>query len=112
MQGRQHSIKQLDQPLTNRKIDDLDLVRQQGALVVGGRGQAVVMLDWIESGLHGQNQLAINLVTRHGRASIGKRYRFFSTISTSANPPPLPWWDRNMQRIFVTLAPAMGISLA
>jgi hypothetical protein len=64
-----HGIKQIDRLLSNRKIDDLDLVRQQVAFVVGNRRQAVVTLDWTEYGLHGQNRLAINLVTRHGRAT-------------------------------------------
>jgi len=64
-----HGIKQFDRLLSNRKIDDLDLVRQQVALVVGSRRQIVVTMDWTEYGLYGQNRLAINLVTRHGRAT-------------------------------------------
>jgi hypothetical protein len=64
-----HGIKQVDRLLSNRKIDDLDLVRQQVAFVVGSRSTVVVTMDWTEYGLHGQNRLAINLVTRHGRAT-------------------------------------------
>ena len=64
-----HGIKQVDRLLSNRKIDDLDLVRQQVAFVVGSRSTMVVTMDWTEYGLHGQNRLAINLVTRHGRAT-------------------------------------------
>jgi DDE family transposase len=64
-----HGIKQVDRFLSNRKIDDLDLVRQQVAFVVGSRRRIVVTLDWTEYGLHGQHRLAINLVTRHGRAT-------------------------------------------
>jgi hypothetical protein len=64
-----HGIKQVDRLLSNRRIDDLDLVRQHVAFVVGSRRQIVVTLDWTEYGLHGQNRLAINLVTRHGRAT-------------------------------------------
>lgn len=64
-----HGIKQVDRMLSNRKIDDLDLVRQQVAFVVGSRREVVLTLDWTEYGLHGQNRLAINLVTRHGRAT-------------------------------------------
>jgi hypothetical protein len=64
-----HGIKQVDRLLSNRKIDDLDLVRQHVAFVVGDRSWIVVTLDWTEYGLHGQNRLAINLVTRHGRAT-------------------------------------------
>jgi hypothetical protein len=55
--------------LSKSKIDDLDLVRQQVAFVVGSRSRIVLTLDWTEYGLHGQNRLAINLVTRHGRAT-------------------------------------------
>jgi hypothetical protein len=64
-----HGIKQVDRLLSNRKIDDLDLVRQHVAFVVGGRSRIAVTLDWTEYGLHGQNRLAINLLTRHGRAT-------------------------------------------
>ena len=64
-----HGIKQVDRLLSNRKIDDLDLVRQHVAFVVGSRNTVVVTMDWTEYGLHGQNRLAINLVTRHGRAT-------------------------------------------
>ncbi len=64
-----HGIKQVDRLLSNRKIDDLDLVRQQVAFAVGSRNTVVVTMDWTEYGLHGQNRLAINLVTRHGRAT-------------------------------------------
>jgi hypothetical protein len=59
----------VDRFLSNRKIDDLDLVREQVAFVVGSRREIVLTLDWTEYGLHGQNRLAINLVTRHGRAT-------------------------------------------
>lgn len=64
-----HGIKQVDRFLSNRKIDDLDVVRQQVAFVVGNRSRIVLTFDWTEYGLHGQNRLAINLVTRHGRAT-------------------------------------------
>lgn len=64
-----HGIKQVDRLLSNRKIDDLDLVREHVAFVVGGRSSVVLTMDWTEYGLHGQNRLAINLVTRHGRAT-------------------------------------------
>lgn len=64
-----HGIKQVDRLLSNRKIDDLNLIRQHVAFVVGDRSRIVVTLDWTEYGLHGQNRLAINLVTRHGRAT-------------------------------------------
>lgn len=64
-----HGIKQVDRLLSNRKIDDLDLVKQHLGFVVGSRRQIVLTMDWTEYGLHGQNRLAINLVTRHGRAT-------------------------------------------
>jgi hypothetical protein len=64
-----HGIKQVDRLLSNDKIDDLDLVRAHVAFVVGSRSRIVATLDWTEYGLHGQNRLAINLVTRHGRAT-------------------------------------------
>jgi hypothetical protein len=64
-----HGIKQVDRFLSNRKLDDLDLVRQHVVFAVGSRRRIVLTMDWTEYGLHGQNRLAINLVTRHGRAT-------------------------------------------
>jgi hypothetical protein len=64
-----HGIKQVDRFLSNRNIDDLDLVRQYVAFVVADRRHVVLTMDWTEYGLHGQNRLAINLVTRHGRTT-------------------------------------------
>jgi len=64
-----HGIKQVDRLLSNGKIDDLDLIREFVAFVVGSRASVVLTMDWTEYGLHGQNRLAINLVTRHGRAT-------------------------------------------
>jgi hypothetical protein len=64
-----HGIKQFDRLLSNRNIDDVDLARQHLAFVVGQRRRVVLSLDWTEYGLWGQNRLAINLVTRHGRAT-------------------------------------------
>jgi hypothetical protein len=64
-----HGIKQVDRMLSNGNIDDLDLVRAHVAFVVGSRSKVVATMDWTEYGLHGQNRLAINLVTRHGRAT-------------------------------------------
>jgi hypothetical protein len=64
-----HGIKQVDRLLSNDKVDDLDLVRAHVAFIVGQRRKMVATLDWTEYGLHGQNRLAINLVTRHGRAT-------------------------------------------
>ena len=64
-----HGIKQVDRLLSNDKIDDLDLARAHVAFVVGQRRSIVVTMDWTEYGLHGQNRLAINMVTKHGRAT-------------------------------------------
>jgi hypothetical protein len=64
-----HGIKQVDRLLSNGKIDDLDAIRPHVGFVVGGRSRITVTLDWTEYGLHGQHRLAINLVTRHGRAT-------------------------------------------
>lgn len=64
-----HGIKQFDRLLSNRKIDDADLARQHMAFAIGQRRRVVLSLDWTEYGLWGQNRLAINVVTRHGRAT-------------------------------------------
>jgi hypothetical protein len=64
-----HGIKQFDRFLSNEKIDNLDVARGHVAFVVANRRSIVVTLDWTEYGLHGQHRLAVNLVTRHGRAT-------------------------------------------
>jgi hypothetical protein len=64
-----HGIKQFDRFLGNDKIDDVELARRHVAFAVGQRRRVVLSLDWTEYGLWGQNRLAINLVTRHGRAT-------------------------------------------
>jgi hypothetical protein len=64
-----HGIKQFDRFLSNENVDDLDLARAHVAFVVADRRRILVTLDWTEYGLHGQNRLAINLVTSHGRAT-------------------------------------------
>jgi hypothetical protein len=52
--GAKRGIKQVDRLLSNRKIDDLDLVEQHVAFVVGSRRQIVLTLDWTEYGFRFQ----------------------------------------------------------
>jgi len=64
-----HGIKQFDRFLSNRKIKDEDAQAAYVRYVVGRRRQLVATLDWTEHAEDGQHRIALNLVTKHGRAT-------------------------------------------
>jgi len=97
-----HGIKQVDRFLSNRKIDDLDLVRQHVAFAVGSRSRIVLTMDWTEYGLHGQNRLAINLVTRHGRATP----LFWKTVPSAELKGQMAHQEVGLLRILKAVLPA------
>jgi hypothetical protein len=69
--GRQdkHAIKQFSRYLSNDHID-LDIAFEDWVpYLVGARREIVVSLDWTEFALDGHSTIAINLITRHGRAT-------------------------------------------
>src|SRR3954453_22536320 len=64
-----HAVKQVDRLLSNRRIDAWDVFASWVPETVGSRPDIVVALGWADYAADGQGTLALNLVTRHGRAT-------------------------------------------
>jgi hypothetical protein len=64
-----HAIKQVDRLLSNQKVDVWESFARWVPHLVGARREIVVAMDWTEFDRDGQATLALNLVTRHGRAT-------------------------------------------
>jgi hypothetical protein len=64
-----HAVKQVDRLLSNPGIDVWDLFARWVPEIVGPRKSIVVAMDWTDFDADGQATLALNLVTRHGRAT-------------------------------------------
>ena len=64
-----HAIKQVDRLLSNRGIVVWDMFAPWVREVVGPRKEIVVAMDWTDFDADDQTTLALNLVTRHGRAT-------------------------------------------
>ncbi len=64
-----HAIKQVDRLLSNAGVVVWDLFAPWVREVVGRREAIVVAMDWTDFDVDNQATLALNLVTRHGRAT-------------------------------------------
>ena len=64
-----HAVKQVDRLLSNKGIKVWKFFDQWVPHVVGARKEIVVALDWTNFDADGHTTLALNLVTRHGRAT-------------------------------------------
>jgi hypothetical protein len=64
-----HAIKQVDRLLSNTGIKVWSHFAQWVPHVVGARKEIMVALDWTNFDADGHTTLALNLVTRHGRAT-------------------------------------------
>src|SRR5271166_2301406 len=64
-----HAIKQVDRLLSNAGVVVWDLFAPWAREVVGQRKAIVVAMDWTDFDADNQATLALNLVTRHGRAT-------------------------------------------
>jgi hypothetical protein len=64
-----HAVKQVDRLMSNPGIDVWDLFACWVPEIVGSRKSLVVAMDWTDFDADGQATLALNLVTRHGRAT-------------------------------------------
>jgi hypothetical protein len=64
-----HAIKQVDRLLSNQKVDVWESFARWVPHLVGARREMVVAMDWTDFDRDGQATLALNLVTRHGRAT-------------------------------------------
>lgn len=63
------AIKQVDRLLSNMKLSVWELFPLWVAYLLSERSEAVVALDWTEFDKDGHATIALNLLTRHGRAS-------------------------------------------
>ena len=64
-----HAIKQVDRLIGNRGLEVPILLATWVAFCVAKRPKIVVTLDWTEFDADGHSTLALNMVTRHGRAT-------------------------------------------
>jgi hypothetical protein len=64
-----HAIKQVDRLLSNRGIVVWEMFAHWVREVVGACKEIVVAMDWTDFDADDQTTLALNLVTRHGRAT-------------------------------------------
>jgi hypothetical protein len=64
-----HAIKQVDRLLSNQGIDVRDSFAHWVPHMIGVRKQVVVAMDWTDFDRDGQSTLALNMVSRHGRAT-------------------------------------------
>lgn len=64
-----HAVKQVDRLLSNGGVAPWAMFAQWVPEAVGGRKEIVVAMDWTDFDADGQATLALNLVTRHGRAT-------------------------------------------
>lgn len=64
-----HAIKQVDRFLSNKGIDIWSIFQLWVPFVVASRQDIVVALDWTDFDKDGHATIALNMVTRHGRAT-------------------------------------------
>lgn len=64
-----HAIKQVDRLVGNRGLDVPLLLATWVVFCVAKRPKIIVTLDWTEFDADGHSTLALNMVTRHGRAT-------------------------------------------
>jgi hypothetical protein len=64
-----HAVKQVDRLLSNRAIDVWSSFAYWVPFVIGPRTEIRVALDWREFDAGDQSTIALNMITRHGRAT-------------------------------------------
>jgi hypothetical protein len=64
-----HAIKQVDRLVSNAGVDVWELFSRWVPFVVSSRPKIVVAMDWTEFADDKQSTLALNMITRHGRAT-------------------------------------------
>ena len=64
-----HAIKQVDRLVSNAGVDVWDLFARWVPFVISSRPKIIVAIDWTEFDDDKQSTLAINMITRHGRAT-------------------------------------------
>jgi hypothetical protein len=64
-----HAIKQVDRLIGNNKISMIDGLQAFVNYLIAVRRELTVSLDWTEFDRDGHSVIAVNLVTKHGRAT-------------------------------------------
>jgi len=64
-----HAIKQVDRLLSNQGVDVWSYFAYWVPYLVGSREHIVVALDWTDFDSDGHSTIALNMLTRHGRAT-------------------------------------------
>ena len=64
-----HCVKQVDRLLSNSAIDVWHFFSLWVPYMIASRQEIVVSLDWTDYDHDGQSTLALNMITRHGRAT-------------------------------------------
>jgi hypothetical protein len=64
-----HAVKQVDRLLSNNKVDVWALFAYWVPYILASRTEVFVAMDWTEFDADGHSTIAINLVTKHGRAT-------------------------------------------
>jgi hypothetical protein len=64
-----HAVKQVDRLLSNRGIEVWSYFAYWVPFVIGPRTEILVALDWTEFDADDQSTIALNMITRHGRAT-------------------------------------------
>ena len=63
-----HAVKQVDRLVGNAKVDVWDYFKYWVPHVVSARKHIMVAMDWTEFDRDGHSTIALNLLTKHGRA--------------------------------------------
>lgn len=67
--SEKHSIKQVDRLLANSKVDPFEVMRHVVPVLISGRSEIVVAVDWTEFASNAQSTVAVSMITDHGRAT-------------------------------------------
>lgn len=64
-----HAVKQVDRLLSNQKVNVNNYFAYWVPYIIGHRQEIVVAMDWTEFDADGHATIAINMTTKHGRAT-------------------------------------------
>lgn len=103
-----HAIKQVDRLVSNVGIDVWELFSFWVPFVVASRPHIVVALDWTEFDGDDQSTIALNMVTRHGRAT---PLMWLTVKKSELKDQRNDHEDRLLQRLRATLPAGVGVTI-
>jgi hypothetical protein len=103
-----HAIKQVDRLVSNVGIDVWELFAFWVPFVVASRPHVVVALDWTEFDSDDQSTIALNMVTRHGRAT---PLMWLTVKKSELKDQRNDHEDRLLQRLHETLPDGVGVTI-